>query len=194
LLTFERKMELFPHVNVSFWNGGLFYVALWLTGFVPFLLRKVRKTQRNRPDSKESGRLYGYFLTVFYFIMLLYTIFLPIRPVSSIFIFGIVLFIIGFLANLSAILSFLSSIPGKPVTAGIYRYSRNPMYFFSIIAISGISLLTASGILLIVLFLYALLIHFQILNEERVCMRMFGKTYEDYCRRVPRYLFFRFPI
>ena len=75
------------------------------------------------------------------------------------------------------------------VTGGIYRITRNPMYV-------GLTLLTLTvalglgnhwfflGPLVFVLFIT----RFQILPEERVMRAKFGAEYEDYRKRVRRWI------
>jgi protein-S-isoprenylcysteine O-methyltransferase Ste14 len=76
----------------------------------------------------------------------------------------------------------------KLKTGGLYRYSRNPIYL-------GFNLLTVSSILIspnyIVAFLgvYSIVIyHFIIIGEEFFLRKRFGKKYEEYCRKVRRYI------
>lgn len=75
------------------------------------------------------------------------------------------------------------------VTAGIYRYIRNPMYLGMALALAGVALWTASvpGGLLVPVF-GAYLSRFQIQPEERALMARFGPAFEAYCARVRRWL------
>ncbi len=79
---------------------------------------------------------------------------------------------------------------GELITGGPYRYSRNPQYVAEILTFLGVVLITNSllaaiiGALVIFWFLLAPL------AEEPWLARQFGAQYEDYCRRVPRFLGF----
>jgi len=85
--------------------------------------------------------------------------------------------------------------PHKPdtatalVTSGVYGWTRNPMYLGLTILLSGwaIRLGTLSPLAGPVLFVL-LIQHVQILPEEHALRILFGKDYEDYCRRVNRWL------
>lgn len=75
------------------------------------------------------------------------------------------------------------------VTNGIYRISRNPMYvgltaLLTAWAIYLASPFTLIGVVVFVLFTW----RFQILPEERVMREKFGRSYDDYQRRVRRWL------
>jgi protein-S-isoprenylcysteine O-methyltransferase Ste14 len=75
------------------------------------------------------------------------------------------------------------------VERGLYRYTRNPMYVGVVGAVAGEALVFHSAGLAV----YAVLLlpgfHLRVVfYEERVLRRAFGAPYEEYCRRVPRWL------
>jgi protein-S-isoprenylcysteine O-methyltransferase Ste14 len=79
--------------------------------------------------------------------------------------------------------------PKKLVVVGPYRVVRNPMYWgvgsvvlgeaaiFHSVALAELAVVFAVGVILFVL-----------LFEEPALRRKFGEEYEEYCRRVPRWL------
>ena len=79
--------------------------------------------------------------------------------------------------------------PQHLVVTGLYRYVRNPIY----VAVS--SLIFGQGLLFgsVSLLEYGLVVWlgffaFVVLDEEPTLRGKFGKEYEDYCARVPRWL------
>ena len=75
------------------------------------------------------------------------------------------------------------------VTTGIFRISRNPMYVGLTALLMAWAVYLASpssllGVVIFVLFTW----RFQILPEERVMKEKFGRSYEEYQRRVRRWL------
>jgi protein-S-isoprenylcysteine O-methyltransferase Ste14 len=75
------------------------------------------------------------------------------------------------------------------VTAGPFRFTRNPMYLsLMVFYIGGILAfrLPWSGILLLLVFLS--LRYGVIAREERYLQAVFGETYTEYCRHVRRWL------
>ena len=75
------------------------------------------------------------------------------------------------------------------VTAGTYRYTRNPMYVGMLIILTGwcIYLGSLGAFALLPVFVWVLT-HQQIVPEEQVLAQKFGQAYTDYQRRVPRWL------
>jgi protein-S-isoprenylcysteine O-methyltransferase Ste14 len=79
--------------------------------------------------------------------------------------------------------------PRNLVTAGPYGYCRNPMKIGLFLVLLAEALLFRSAPLLywFVCFTIANLIYVPCF-EERGLMRRFGRSYNDYCARVPRWL------
>jgi len=78
--------------------------------------------------------------------------------------------------------------PGKLVTGGLFRYSRNPGYLSWLIFLSGYALGGGEWLALWPIFLYICLMHAMALIEEEHLSAVFGEEYRDYMRRTPRYL------
>ncbi|MEN9674864.1 MAG: hypothetical protein RIS76_760 [Verrucomicrobiota bacterium] len=77
----------------------------------------------------------------------------------------------------------------RVVTTGIFRHTRNPMYLGLVVALGAWAVWLSSPWALIGPALFAGFTHrFQILPEERVLTALFGRDFEDYQRRVRRWL------
>jgi protein-S-isoprenylcysteine O-methyltransferase Ste14 len=75
------------------------------------------------------------------------------------------------------------------VTAGIYRFTRNPMYLGILFVLLAWAVFLSSAWALAGPVAFVLYIdRFQIAPEERVLATMFGATYSDYMVRVRRWL------
>jgi protein-S-isoprenylcysteine O-methyltransferase Ste14 len=75
------------------------------------------------------------------------------------------------------------------VVAGIYRWTRNPMYLGFLVALIGIASWLASPAALLVLPFFVLYMNrFQIVPEERALAARFGASFEQYRRSVRRWL------
>lgn len=78
--------------------------------------------------------------------------------------------------------------PQALVVSGPYRHSRNPMYLAWMLLHAGIGTAAGSGWTALTLPAAALLVHREILGEERRLIEEFGSPYADYAARTPRYL------
>ena len=77
---------------------------------------------------------------------------------------------------------------GGLVTTGLYAYVRNPMYLGTFLIGSGFVLIVWPWwTLLIFPVFFSLRFWPQVIREEHHLKNLFGKTFEDYCRRVPRF-------
>ena len=74
------------------------------------------------------------------------------------------------------------------VTNGIFKYSRNPMYFGMVLILisTGIKFNFYGGILMIVIFI-CFITYFQILPEERAMLKLFGKDFINYKNKTRRW-------
>ncbi len=75
------------------------------------------------------------------------------------------------------------------VIAGPYRYLRNPLLGGLVVALIGLAVATASRLLLLVAVVAAGAAHAWVVGQEEPRLRSrFGLAYEEYLRRVPRWL------
>jgi len=77
---------------------------------------------------------------------------------------------------------------GEVARSGIYARIRHPRYAGSFLAIIGACLLAGTRLLWIAALAWAVLTLVAISLEERELRVRFGAAYEEYCRRVPRFL------
>jgi protein-S-isoprenylcysteine O-methyltransferase Ste14 len=79
--------------------------------------------------------------------------------------------------------------PKELVAAGLYRFVRNPMYVSGILALAGWAFWSPSLPLILAPFLFFAATHtFVTLYEEPTLRVKFGSAYEEYLKRVPRWI------
>jgi protein-S-isoprenylcysteine O-methyltransferase Ste14 len=78
--------------------------------------------------------------------------------------------------------------PGSLVTTGVFTLSRNPIYTAFGFILLGEFLIFPNWILLFFLVAAVWLFHRQVLREEEYMKEQYGADYEEYCRKVRRYL------
>lgn len=78
--------------------------------------------------------------------------------------------------------------PDRLVTDGPYALSRNPMYLGHLVFLGGLTLATRSPLALAVSASLVPWFRERARQDERRLSERFGSDFEDYCRRVPRWL------
>jgi protein-S-isoprenylcysteine O-methyltransferase Ste14 len=109
---------------------------------------------------------------------------------------GLLLMVMGLLIFLFALISFGKSwrlgidkdTPGKLITSGIFRYSRNPIFLFIDIYFIGFAFVYTSAFFIVFSIVTIMVIHYQILQEERFLLKQYNEEYEIYKKTVRRYL------
>jgi protein-S-isoprenylcysteine O-methyltransferase Ste14 len=106
--------------------------------------------------------------------------------------FGVIVALLGFLAFRQAKTTVNPVNPEKAtsvVTGGIFSYTRNPMYIGLTAVLVGWAIwLSVPWVFLGPVALMLYLTRFQIIPEERVMSAKFGPDYDDYRKRVRRWL------
>ena len=75
------------------------------------------------------------------------------------------------------------------VTKGFYAHVRNPMYIGNFLILTGLGIIYGSiYVYLIVIPLFSFIYLSIVVTEENYLKKQFGKEYEEYCKRVPRFL------
>lgn len=74
------------------------------------------------------------------------------------------------------------------VTGGVYRISRNPAFLGFDLLYLGSALALGNALLFAAVGAVVIMIHLQILEEEKHLVKMFGAPYLDYQKNVRRYL------
>lgn len=88
--------------------------------------------------------------------------------------------------------SWRAGIPDKDktelVTSGIYKYSRNPAFLGFDFMYLGVMLMYCNGLTVLFTLFAVVMLHMQILQEEKYLAATFDEKYQAYKSRVFRYL------
>jgi protein-S-isoprenylcysteine O-methyltransferase Ste14 len=184
-----------PIFQASLWNTWLLYV--------PFLIGAICFDMLNKAIAKRMADMTGYtvkekvFTVIASLIVYPYMILAVWAPFTTIKYFlyiGAIVYIAGIAMFFFALYTIRKTPIDMPFCTGVYRISRNPVYVSAGLIFFSVSLMTAN----IVLFVFALIIvipqHFMILAEERVCRLKYGRTFEEYIKKVPRYISLRISL
>jgi protein-S-isoprenylcysteine O-methyltransferase Ste14 len=78
--------------------------------------------------------------------------------------------------------------PDRLLTTGPYALTRNPMYLGHLIFLSGLALAWRSRLGWLILVVSVPWFHARVLRDEKRLLAKFGAEYDDYCRRVRRWI------
>ena len=117
-----------------------------------------------------------------------YSVFVPLKLGTGWFYTGLPIYLVGMIFVTMTILSFSTAPVDKPVTRGVFRLSRNPMYFGWFLVYIGMGIACASWIFLLVGLAVIVMNHLLIPAEERICLEMYGSAYREYMERTPKWI------
>jgi len=169
-------MSLMPEFELGLWNAWIF--------LIPFLFNHVINAVRIHTGGPSKK-----ILIVLFLILHILPVFLPLRLNTIWFYAGLVFYIVGMVMGYLAMYGFATRPIDKPVTKGIFRYSRNPMYLGGFISLIGISLVSISWVYLLIASIWMILNHvMEIPVEESECIKKYGTDYIEYMKKTPKWL------
>lgn len=184
-------MTLIPAFEIGVWNAWIFMSSFLLQMLVVILMgRRVWARTSLPPDFKLSSweRITTIIVNVVWLLATIYSIFLPLRLGTIWFCIGLLVFLIGLLMLAVATVNFATASEKKPVTQGVYRFSRNPLYVSMIIIYIGTGIATASWVFILLGITNIFWLEPGVLSEERYCLERYGSEYQEYINRTPRWI------
>jgi len=185
---FRRKnMSYFFELEIGLCNAWIGAVIAWLSGMAIMLNRQ---TARRLTDMSwyTQGDKYSAFGSMFFmYVLIIFSIWIPMKTGTVWFYAGVVIYAAGYICNVIAMHNYATTPHDEPVVKGMYRVSRNPLYFFYSVMFLGLCVASASVPLFIVWIMYNIPTHFIILGEERYCLETYGDSFWEFMGRVPRY-------
>jgi protein-S-isoprenylcysteine O-methyltransferase Ste14 len=185
-------MELVPTLEIGWLNGWILLAFEFLIQGSLLLLfpKDVVSRLFSRSGWSVKQRVFLILGKVFSLACLIFIILTPLTTYSSAFVVGLILYAIGLMGLVAAMLNFKDTPLSQPVTKGVYKISRHPQTVSLFIIFLGICVAIGSWPALFTLIMSKLFQHFGILAEEEVCLRRYGESYRAYLEQVPRYFLF----
>ncbi len=119
-------------------------------------------------------------LTAFYFSMVLLQTFMQAHHMIGI-VIVVLAFVLWLIARVQLGNSFTIGAHAKElVTVGLYSKLRHPVYYFSILAVTGIAIFTWSIYMTVPVILLVAIELIRIKHEEKILEKTFGKKYISY--------------
>ena len=179
-------MPAIPVFEIGIWNAWIFM----LINFLPMpIIMRVHKGLIGEVTKQysEAHKTLNYIEWVLWGFAFVYSIFLPLRLGTMWFYVGLPIALVGTVTYIMVIVSFVTTPIGeKPVTTGLYRYSRHPMYITQLVMLIGVGIASASWLFLLLTIVYTGLGFIYAGSEERVCLEKYGDAYREYMERTPR--------
>ena len=180
-------MSLIPDFELGLWNAWIFMLpVIAITIFGPRILGK-RGCEEDLGLTKKEKKVSNVG-NILPFALIAYSIFLPIKLGTTWFFVGCLVYFLGAIIMANAILDFRTTAVDKPVTKGIYRFSRNPMYLGTFLFFGGTGIACLSWVFLILTGVFIVLLHVVVVSEERSCLQKYGNAYHEYMNQIPRWI------
>jgi protein-S-isoprenylcysteine O-methyltransferase Ste14 len=101
---------------------------------------------------------------------------------------GLPITLIGLIFYTIVLINWATAPQDSQVSEGLYRYSRHPMYVSMFIFFLGLSVATASWVLLLlfIIFVVGCVVYADV--EEQSCIVRWGNAYREYMNKTPRWI------
>ena len=187
-------MSLVPAFEIGVWNVWLLMLPLFLIPAIMSSVKKelFKKTESTANLSRREKRVFVVSKVVLV-LAFLYSIFLPLRLGTLWFYIGLPISLLGIAMYIIVSVNIANTPVDRPVTKGLYHYSRHPMYIASIPALVGAGIASASWLFLLLSVLFVVTHLMNGIFEERLCFEAYGSVYQDYLDRTPRWIGIRKP-
>jgi protein-S-isoprenylcysteine O-methyltransferase Ste14 len=186
-------MSLIPVFKIGIWNAWIPMLYFPLHPLIMLLIDKLVGTggmfrKMGSSPYNKSEKLAFISANVISFLLLFYSIFLPLKLGTAWFYAGAAIYSFGLVMFIIAIVNIATTPLGEPFIKGLYRYSRHPMTFFSFFTFIGVSIATASGLFLLLSVIAIISFTIYVAAEERGCCERYGESYREYMNRTPKWL------
>jgi len=187
-------MSLAPVFEIGLWNAWILQLLFFLTMIVPdFLIGKEGRKRTKRMSQfvpfnrAEKILAYSTHVIIMPFVIV-YSIFLPLETNTVWLYVGLPIFAVSLVMYVVTILNVATTPVDEPVTKGVYRILRHPIYFGGFLMYIGVGIACASWVVLLCAVLWLVLFHIVVPTEERFLVEKYGGAYQEYMNRTPRWI------
>jgi protein-S-isoprenylcysteine O-methyltransferase Ste14 len=173
-------MLLIPDFKIGLWNAWIFIIPLLAIHIVSVRVLNARGAETQPGKS----------MMIIFLLLHIIPFFMPLSLDTFWFYIGFIVYLFGIILLIMAIIGLASSSKDKPVTKGIFRITRNPMYISGIFLFLGIAAVSMSWIYAIIILIWFFLMVNSISEEESECLKKYGPAYREYMDRTPRWIGF----
>jgi len=186
-------MSLIPAFEIGIWNAWILQILFFLTLSAPnFLMSKELKKRTKRATQFPLGKTQKIIGSSTHFVIIpltvIYSIFLPLQ-IGTVWLYvGLPIFTLALVMTLITTHNFATTPLGEPVTKGIYRISRHPIYLSGFVLYIGMGVACASWVIILCGVLWLVMWRIVVPAEERFLLEKYGDSYREYMNRTPRWI------
>ncbi|MFC2065916.1 methyltransferase family protein [Chloroflexota bacterium] len=184
-------MSLIPIFEIGIWNAWIFMIWLLIQNFGVRLVSKDLYQRAGLPPDMKPSQTYkiiSYISMPLWLLATAYSVFLPLKLGTIWFVVGLPIFLLGLMMNTVATINFAKTPINKPVSGGVYHYSRHPIYIALALIYLSVSIASASWIFLLLTIILGVEVSLSIADEERYCLEKYGDAYRKYMSKTPRWI------
>jgi len=186
-------VSFIPAFELGLWNAWIFMVPALLVTLLCMILMLKKGAPGGParvPCKSKTALLVASLSKIIYFPAVIYSVFLPLKLGTVWFYVGLPITLIGLAGSLVVLVSWAITPAGEPVTRGLYRYSRHPMYVTMVLLLLGVSMASVSWVFLLFAIISGVGVTrpYFVKVEEAQCLGHYGAAYREYMNRTPRWL------
>jgi len=184
-------MSLVPAFEMGVWNAWIFMIWLLIQTLAVRLVSKEVYQKAGQPSDMKPSQTYkiiSYMSMPLWLLATAYSIFLPFQLGTIWFAIGLTIFLLGLIINTVATINFATTPMNEPVTRGVYRYSRHPIYVALFLIYLSVGIASTSWVFLLLTVLLAVEVSLSVTDEERYCLEKYSDAYREYMDRTPRWI------
>jgi protein-S-isoprenylcysteine O-methyltransferase Ste14 len=186
-------MSLVPTWDIGVWNAWIFMVLLFLS-FIPIqLMKKEAQIKFNEGWASKKWSKAGRLAALSTHIVILpltviYSIFLPLKLDTVWFYVGLPICLVALSIYYVAMINVaMARLVDEPITKGVYRFSRHPIYLSSFLLFLGIGIACASWLFILFALAWIIMWLIAVPSEEKDVSEKYGDAYRKYINRTPRW-------
>jgi protein-S-isoprenylcysteine O-methyltransferase Ste14 len=181
-------MSLVPDFELGLWNAWVFIlpvIVYWLVG-IKFLFS--RRMPESPSFKRRKDKILSQILVVTLFGSYFYSIFVSFKLGTMWFSIGLFVYLAGNFLIMITMINFATTPLDKPVTKGVYRFSRNPMFIGFFLVYFGIATACVSWVYLLITVVFIVVVYYMSPLEEAITLGHYGAAYEEYMKRTPKWI------
>ncbi len=189
-------MSLIPAFEIGLLNAWILMLYVILYNLLPYVASSRQLISKDVFEKgsgadmplDESKKKLSIAINFVFFIPIIYSIFLPLKLGTVWLYVGLIIYLLGVVIGTIAAFNFFATPVDKPVLNGVYRISRNPMYFSMFLIFIGTGVASVSWIFLLLAIAFLILSNILVNTEESFCLQKYGKAYREYMGITKRWI------